>query len=263
MNKSLIIDISGKCNLDCAICYQDLDKSELPKEEILRLVNENSQFDTVEIGGGEPMLHPEITALVRDIRAREKRVHLSTNGTVIPADLLDLEDEIRANTQVQVSLHASNPKLYQQITGRDLFSQVRQNIPRFQERYSTVLTTVVYQDNVDDVPNLVRLSGEMGLPLRVTLVHPVGRGQEVACLTERQVDQLRGYLLQQKLITHNRVDSPLVHANNCAALESAYGLKKESACPADCQAKKYISPRGEVSVCEFLPKSRLTKIGGI
>src|SRR3989338_2466197 len=97
----LTVDINGFCNERCRFCYAKLNGSILPEKEIMKLVD-NSDADVVEIGGGEPFLDKRIVRIIREIRER-KRVHISTNATLIPAGLLDLEQKVKEGTQIQTS----------------------------------------------------------------------------------------------------------------------------------------------------------------
>ena len=253
----LTVDINGFCNERCRFCYAKLNGSILPEKEIMKLVD-NSDADVVEIGGGEPFLDKRIVRIIREIRER-KRVHISTNATLIPAGLLDLEQKVKEGTQIQTSLHASNPTLYEHITRKDLFEEVIKNIGILKPHFSMLITSAIYQDNFNDVPNLLDLAEELKLPIRVNLVFSVGEGKNVDLLNSRQVNQLRGYLLQQRIIRGDKIDSPLIHANNCYALTDAYGIKREGVCPLDC-GKVYISPNGEKSGCEFYNSSKPVRL---
>jgi len=260
---SLTIDINGRCNIRCEFCYQDLDGSVLDTDKIFSIVDENPGFETIEIGGGEPLLDKRIIDIINELIEREKRIHISTNATHLPEGFLDLEQTVRDNTQIQVSLHASNPGLYREIigkelfdnhlkqTGENLFDAVISNIEKIKERYLTVISTVAYQKNLKDIPNIVELAYGMDIPIRINLAMPVGNGNFVRRLNAKQLDGLKGYLLGQRFIKGNMVESPLIHINNCYALASAYGIEKEGPCPVDCNAKLYVSPRGEKTICEF------------
>lgn len=248
----LTIDINGSCNQNCEFCYQNLDGSILPESEILRIVDESSSTETVELGGGEPFADSRIVGLIKSIRGRGRNVHVSTDGVVIPDGLLALEKRIRDGTQIQVSLNASNAELNSAITGRNYFDRVIGNILVLRDSFPTVVSTVVYGRNIHDVPNIVGLTKSLDIPLRINLAFPVGKGKDVKLLNEREVDQLRGYLLAQKA-QGVKVDSPLIHKNNCGALEIAYGIKKCGDCPLQC-GKRYVSPSGENGRCEFYDK---------
>lgn len=244
----LTLDINSYCNLRCEFCYQELDGSKLGEEEIFRAIDEDG-VSLVEIGGGEPFLDKRVVDIIDSIRRRGKEVHVSTNGTVIPPAFLDLESRA-GEIGVQVSLHASNPRLYEQVTGRDFFGKVIKNVQLLRQHFPVNLSSTVYQTNFEDVPNLVELAEDLSLPLRVNLVFPVGKGKNVSLLDRRQVDQLKGYLLGERVRRREAIDSPLIHENNCYALAEAYGVERKGICPLDC-GKVYVSPNGKVGRCEF------------
>lgn len=242
---NLTIDINGNCNLGCKFCYQNLDGSILPIERILEIVDEHSELNYVEIGGGEPFLDKRLINIITELDSRGKHIHVSTNATVVPANLLNLEKLVREKTLVQVSLHASNPKLYKFITGRNFFEKVVKNIKTIKEHFPTVVSSTIYQDNFEDVENIIELISRIGLPLRINLAF----GNKVNKLNSWKVDQLRGYLLKQRVLGRE-VDSPLIHKNNCYALSEFYGIRKKGDCPADL-GKIYVAPNGKMSKCEF------------
>lgn len=247
---AITIDINGKCNERCAFCYQNLDGSVLPIKKILELID--SSDGVVQIGGGEPFIDDRIIDIIRFTRSKGRNMHISTNATIIPKGLLGLDEETRAGVQVQASVHASNRNLYERITGRDLFERVVENIETIKEFYSTLISSAIYKENLHDVANLVSLAERLGVPIRITPVFPEGSGRNVKLMNDNEIDQLRGYLLVQRIMKGRMIDSPLIHVNNCGALEAAYGIEKKAICPVDCASKLYVSPRGEEYRCEFL-----------
>jgi len=251
---NLILDINASCNESCKFCSKEIDGSSMQINDVLQIADENK--GEIGISGGEPLLHPDFLTILRETRKRNRKVIVATNLTEVPEGLLDLEEEIRKDTVIQVSLHASNPELYRQITGRDLYWKVMSNLDRISTRFRTSISCAVYQDNYEDVENLVNLAYEIGLPIRVNLVMPIGNGRKVALLNERQIDQLRGYLLVEKLRKGSLVDSPLVHRNNCHALSNYYGLEKFGDCPVDAGSKVYFDVHGNKHCCEFLEIQR-------
>jgi MoaA/NifB/PqqE/SkfB family radical SAM enzyme len=248
---NIIIDLLSNCNLKCEFCYQDILDSKLSKENILSNLTKYNNYDRVDLGGGEPFLHEDIIQIIKSISDLDKRIIISTNGTIIPQEFLDLEEKIKNKTNVQVSLHASNEKLYQDITGQNLFNQVMQNIEKIKPKYSTSISSVIYKKNYEDVENLISLAKEFELPIRINLVHPIGYGKNVELLNEREVDTLKGYLLTEHLQNKNLVDSPLIHNNNCISFANHYGFQKTGECPIDCALKIYINPKNEVYNCQF------------
>jgi len=258
--KNLTIDINGTCNLECDFCYSELDGTRLNKDEVLNIIQANPDFSKVELGGGEPFIHPELLNIVKQLVTKDKQVHLSTNGTLIPRefldlDNLDLEETVKDNITVQVSLPAGDRESYQAVTGRNLFETVIQTAEELKENYKTVFSTAIYQRNLGQVKNILEVGYGLRIPTRVNLVFPIGKGTEVDLLTPEQVDQLRGILLVEKIKHQGLVDSPLIqepnHETNCPALSEAYGLQIKGICPLTAGRKKYYNHRGESLGCEF------------
>jgi len=252
---NLTTNVIGKCNIDCDFCFEELDGSE---QELTKVISDiksgtskKEEFDVVEVGGGETFMYQSLLDLLIEIEGLGKEAHLSTNATFIPKGFLDLEETVRDNTIVQTSLHASNPELYKEITGADFFYKVIDNINKIKEKYNTIISTAVYQENFHDVKNIINLSYELELPIRITLVSATGKGKNVELLEPKQVHQLRSIMLEEKIKNYDKIDSPLLHQNTCYAIAEAYGIKKIGLCPVDAESKVYVNPRGEKFACEF------------
>ena len=87
----LMLEPLYRCNLACAGCGKiqypsNILKSQLSVEECLRAVDECGA-PMVSIPGGEPLLHPEIDRLVRELVARRKYIYLCTNGLLLEEKL--------------------------------------------------------------------------------------------------------------------------------------------------------------------------------
>lgn len=75
------------CNLTCTGCgrireYKDTIRDKLTVEQCLNAVDECGA-PIVSICGGEPMIYPELSLLVREILDRKKHIYLCTNGMFI------------------------------------------------------------------------------------------------------------------------------------------------------------------------------------
>src|SRR5262249_25735431 len=83
----LMLEPLHACNLTCTGCgrireYSQTIKEKLTVEECLASVDE-AGAPIVSICGGEPMIYPQIGALVRGILKRRKHIYLCTNGMFI------------------------------------------------------------------------------------------------------------------------------------------------------------------------------------
>jgi hopanoid biosynthesis associated radical SAM protein HpnH len=79
------------CNLKCAGCGKiqqphTLLKQRMPVEQAVGAIEE-SGAPMVSIAGGEPLMHPQIDEIVRQLLARKKIVFLCTNALLLPKHL--------------------------------------------------------------------------------------------------------------------------------------------------------------------------------
>src|SRR5215469_13838274 len=78
-----------RCNLSCAYCNEyDKDSKPVPTETMLQRINRLGDLGTtiITISGGEPLLHPELDVLIRQIRRRAMIAGMITNGYLLTAD---------------------------------------------------------------------------------------------------------------------------------------------------------------------------------
>src|SRR2546428_9771471 len=100
-----------RCNLACKYCneYDDFSKP-VPTEMMFRRVDKLSEFRTsvITISGGEPLLHPELDAIIHRIRKHGMISGLITNGYLLTAERIQRLD--RAGLEwLQISIDNGNP----------------------------------------------------------------------------------------------------------------------------------------------------------
>src|SRR5512137_1028441 len=80
------------CNLACTGCYRknepDSHKSMRDISHELDVLQGKRKADSVIIAGGEPLLHPQIVDVVREIASRGFKPYIGTNGVLLTRDLL-------------------------------------------------------------------------------------------------------------------------------------------------------------------------------
>src|SRR2546426_9171365 len=81
-----------RCNLSCGYCNEyDKVSQPVPLEIMLRRVDKLAELGTsaITISGGEPLMHPELTAIIARIRERGMIVTLITNGYFLSVVRID------------------------------------------------------------------------------------------------------------------------------------------------------------------------------
>jgi len=78
-----------RCNLSCTYCneFDDFSKP-VPTDEMKRRIDLLADLGTsiISFSGGEPLLHPELDALIEQIRRRGAMAGMITNGYLLTAD---------------------------------------------------------------------------------------------------------------------------------------------------------------------------------
>jgi uncharacterized radical SAM superfamily Fe-S cluster-containing enzyme len=87
---TILVEITNACNLACPVCYSDAKGDRmLPaatfERYIERLVEQKGGLDSVQLTGGEALLHPEFWRMVAFLHAhpRVNKIYLPTNGILV------------------------------------------------------------------------------------------------------------------------------------------------------------------------------------
>ena len=159
------LEITQRCNLDCSFCYLSEHSEamlDLPLAEIYRRIDEIFHYygpnTDVQVTGGDPTLRaePELLAIVRRIREKGMRPTLMTNGIKARRPLLekladaglcdiafhvDTTQDRREHYPDEVSLNGLRQEYIERCRGLPV---------------SVFFNTTVYEQNVHEVPALVR-----------------------------------------------------------------------------------------------------------
>jgi hopanoid biosynthesis associated radical SAM protein HpnH len=106
----LMLEPLFRCNLACAGCGkiqhpQDILRKNLTPEECFRAVDECGA-PMVSIPGGEPLLHPQIDAIVRGLVDRKKYIYLCTNALLLEKNL----GRFKPSKYLSFSVHIDGPR---------------------------------------------------------------------------------------------------------------------------------------------------------
>jgi radical SAM protein with 4Fe4S-binding SPASM domain len=181
------LEITHFCNLKCSFCESHGSLLPAPVtqrrayvggrrtmdlETIARLARSmaRSGVEWVELSGkGDPIVHPELVAIVGLLKDAGLKCSMFTNGTVVRPGLPEQLTE-KGLDRLNLSLNAASRETYTRVTGRDLYDKaidfvstvlaLRRRAGR--ARPWVRLTFVVCKDNVDDMEGSVELCRELG-----------------------------------------------------------------------------------------------------
>ena len=172
----LRISVTDHCNLNCTYCSAGsvpyLPRHEiLTYEEIQRLVQiaASMGINKVRLTGGEPLLRPDLSTLVRIISRIEgiDDISLTSNGLLLSKYAVELKEA--GLKRVNVSLDTLKADRFTQITGRDKLGDVLSGIEaaRFAGLDPVKINMVVLRGiNDDETTHFARMSTEEGWHVR-------------------------------------------------------------------------------------------------
>lgn len=162
-----------RCNLSCAYCHEFDDHSApVATDEMLRRVDALTRLGTaiVELSGGEPLLHPDVDAIVRRIRVNGMLAGLLTNGYLLTADRIRRLNRAGLD-HLQISIDNASPDAISKKSLSVLDSRLV--LLARHRAFSVNINSVVGGDLADPQAALIiaRRARELGFTATVGLIH--------------------------------------------------------------------------------------------
>lgn len=182
----VVWNVGRRCNLRCVHCYahsrDEEYTGELTHEEGLRLIDDLAAFGAPVLlfSGGEPLMHPDLMALIAHARSRGMRAVLSTNGTLITPEVAAQLKEFGLS-YVVISLDGLEETNDRFRGMRGAFAQAIAGIRNCQAAGIKVgLRFTMNRRNVQDLDGIFDLLQEEQIP-RICFYHLVyaGRGTKL------------------------------------------------------------------------------------
>ena len=206
--RELQIEVTGACNLRCRMCLvryrEPLDRrrASIDFERFKTLVDALPELETVTLQGlGEPLMAPDLFRMLDYGAARGLRMGFNTNATLLTRATAERLVEARLDW-LHVSLDGATAETYESIREGGRFDTVRRNVrglvdvmrARGATRPRLCIVFVAMRRNLAEVPDVVRLAAEWGIPsLRVqNLSHsfsdtdPAGHYHEIRAFAEAE-----------------------------------------------------------------------------
>ncbi|MBV8949753.1 MAG: radical SAM protein [Actinobacteria bacterium] len=180
--REIQLEVTAACNLRCRMClvrYRppvNRVAGSMSFETFRTVVDDLPELERVTLQGlGEPLLNPDLVAMVRYASARGIRVGFNTNGLLLTPERA--EDLVAAGVDwLHVSVDGARRDTYAYIRGRDERERVARNVASLvavkrrlgMDRPRLSIVFVAMRENFDELPDLVRDTAAWGVPtLRV------------------------------------------------------------------------------------------------
>ncbi len=182
---SLRIQLNAVCNFSCIFCHMEgtgINSQEMTPEEIERIVQVAAMngMTRVKFTGGEPLLRRDILEIISRTRPHVKGdLSLTTNGVLLGKLAKDLKEA--GLDRVNISLHASDPAGFIQITGVDAMDIVLEGLAAAKEAGLSQIKlnfVVLKEVNVDKVPEMMDLCAKEGVTLQLIELEATKEGEK-------------------------------------------------------------------------------------
>ena len=202
IKKSLLWDITRRCNLNCIHCYnsgniasmQELEVGSNYKTIINRAVKVG--INHIHLLGGEPLLARGIFELLQYAKLCGVLVSINTNGTLLTEDLINQLIAMQV-CQLTISLDGANSITNDEVRGVGNFEKVIDNIKRttssIEQSASSMIVqvaTVITRKNLLTIHKLPSLLNEIGVKhLDVLKLYECGNAinnESALCVTNEE-----------------------------------------------------------------------------
>lgn len=162
-----------RCNLACTYCNEyDKTSDPVPLAEVYRWLDKLADLGTgiVTVSGGEPLLHPDINAIIAGIRVQGMIAGLITNGYFLQEERI--QGLNRAGLEyLQISIDNVKPDEVSQKSLKVLDSKLQnlQRHARFHINVNVVLGSGC--ERPDDALTIARRARELGFSTSVGIIH--------------------------------------------------------------------------------------------
>jgi MoaA/NifB/PqqE/SkfB family radical SAM enzyme len=241
------LNVTYRCNLDCAYCTEyDNSKDHVPFHDLVARIDKVKELGALhaDLIGGEPLLHPDLDAIMRHVVSRGMTTGMTTNAFLLTEErLLQLIDAGMGRIQISVDALKPKPGIPKSLkTLRKKIELVARHPIWFR------VNTVICDDTIDEVEEVAKTCWDLGVAINFSVVHDRGR---LTKLSDRFLERVR-WLKDQKQ-AGNPISTPFYLIDYYErALE---GQPMDWTCQAGSKCF-YVSAEGNFQLCYHVPSSQ-------
>jgi len=165
----LLAEITYRCPLHCAFCYNptDYDKhtqNELDTKSWLSVLNQARDLGAAQLGisGGEPLLRGDIEVIVEEAHQLGYYSNLITSGVGLTDKRIDAFKKGGLD-HIQLSMHDITEEINNFITDTKTFKLKKKVAAMIKDRgYPMVLNVVIHRYNIDHIKEILEMAEALG-----------------------------------------------------------------------------------------------------
>jgi radical SAM protein with 4Fe4S-binding SPASM domain len=267
-----ILDIEpiNQCNFRCPHCqvtHWNKAKTRLDMQGLTKLLDQFPNLLRVKLQGmGEPLLNKDLLQMLELLEQRNIKTAIVSNGSVMTDTIRDKLLEV--STDINFSIDGATQEIFESVRVGSSFKKVVENIRKMtaarKEKTSPrgkmiAARTVVTNQNVHELPDIVRLASELGLDsLTFQLIMTSwGKASMEEINAQKRVTEAKELETQVNKAKQEaeRVGLPLYVRN-----DDKYSCKNKCGWP---WKSAFIASNGDVVPCAILADADTVKMGNV
>jgi radical SAM protein with 4Fe4S-binding SPASM domain len=183
------LELTRACNLVCKYCYAssgqplsgELDYGELT--DVVRQAKELGARRIIILGGGEPLLYPQLRGLIGHMHNLGLKLDIFTNGTMLNRDWADFL--YLHHVAVNVKYNSAKPEVQDFLAGRKgTHTAIAQALDSLHQagypddEHTLGIETVICKQNMEELPDIWRWARQHHYLPYVEMLTPQGRLQD-------------------------------------------------------------------------------------
>ncbi|WP_207263977.1 radical SAM protein [Desulfovibrio sp. Huiquan2017] len=169
-------EITTNCNYKCIHCYATLDRRrcDVDYDFFVLICNQLRKAGCMFllITGGEPLIHPDFDDMWKYAHKLGFKLSLFSNGSLFSERYIDLLREFPPEV-VEVSVYSTKEDVHKAITGRGLYTEVKNLTMLKGYVEKLVVKTPLLSLNVDEIGTIQGIANRHELSFRMdAIVHP-------------------------------------------------------------------------------------------
>ncbi len=263
-------NITMKCNLKCSHCYINSVERGLPEElsteEAKELIDQIASVSKplLIISGGEPLLRPDLFAIIQYAKSKGLKVGIGSNGTLINKEKAKKLREAGVDT-VSISLDSIHPEKHDSFRGvKGAWQKAVNAIKNLKDEGILIqVNTTVTKENYSEIGQILDFVERLGVEnFHLFFLVPTGRGARLEDITPEMYENM---IMQTLKILHRH---GLNVKFSCAPQfmrimhQTGSQMRHVQSSMRGCIAGFYycrIYPTGDVTPCPYMP----IKLGNI
>jgi MoaA/NifB/PqqE/SkfB family radical SAM enzyme len=158
----LQLEPTTACNLDCPFCLRrSLNRSEeyISFEDFRKIIDKSrSRYLTLH-GWGEPLMHPDLPAMIRYASEKKISVNFTTNATLLPVRT----EELLSSGLDAIAFSFPDSESFTPIIAKNVVGFMQERSARNQKLPKTYLNIALMEGNLDCIDTGLELAGTTGV----------------------------------------------------------------------------------------------------